>query len=155
MFHFPGFRPAHLCIQYTVTRIKRVGLPHSEIAGSKCICHSPTLIAAYHVLHRLPVPRHPSCALSSLTTKVTSTKLHIVMLLPAGQTAQPLQTLPFYKEYLPFLTCRLSKSNRPISSLKQCRKIMVGVPGLEPGTSSLSGTRSNQLSYTPFRWWWS
>jgi hypothetical protein len=27
---------------------------------------------------------------------------------------------------------------------------MVGVPGVEPGTSSLSGTRSNQLSYTPF-----
>ena len=26
---------------------------------------------------------------------------------------------------------------------------MVGVPGLEPGASSLSGTRSNQLSYTP------
>ena len=28
---------------------------------------------------------------------------------------------------------------------------LVGVPGVEPGTSSLSGTRSNQLSYTP-RW---
>ena len=26
----------------------------------------------------------------------------------------------------------------------------VGMPGLEPGTSSLSVTRSNQLSYTPF-----
>jgi len=26
---------------------------------------------------------------------------------------------------------------------------VVGVPGVEPGTSSLSGTRSNQLSYTP------
>ncbi len=26
---------------------------------------------------------------------------------------------------------------------------MVGVAGLEPATSSLSGTRSNQLSYTP------
>jgi hypothetical protein len=25
----------------------------------------------------------------------------------------------------------------------------VGVPGLEPGTSILSGSRSNQLSYTP------
>ena len=25
----------------------------------------------------------------------------------------------------------------------------MGVPGIEPGTSSLSGTRSNQLSYTP------
>ena len=26
---------------------------------------------------------------------------------------------------------------------------MVGLPGLEPGTSSLSVTRSNQLSYKP------
>jgi hypothetical protein len=26
---------------------------------------------------------------------------------------------------------------------------VVGVPGLEPGTSILSGSRSNQLSYTP------
>ena len=30
-----------------------------------------------------------------------------------------------------------------------CWGNMVGVPGVEPGTSSLSGTRSNQLSYTP------
>jgi hypothetical protein len=44
----------------------RIGLPHSEIAGSKVICTFPTLIAAYHVLHRLPVPRHPPGALSSL-----------------------------------------------------------------------------------------
>ena len=151
MFHFPGFRPVHLCIQCTVTRIKRAGLPHSEIAGSKCICHSPTLIAAYHVLHRLPVPRHPSCALSSLTTKVNFDEVAYSHAAARKATAQPLQTLPFYKEYLPFLTCRLSKSNRSASSLKQRRKIMVGVPGLEPGTSSLSGTRSNQLSYTPFR----
>ena len=28
---------------------------------------------------------------------------------------------------------------------------LVGVPGIEPGTSSLSGTRSNQLSYTPLK----
>ena len=27
---------------------------------------------------------------------------------------------------------------------------MVGVTGIEPVTSSLSGMRSNQLSYTPF-----
>ena len=30
-----------------------------------------------------------------------------------------------------------------------CCERSVGVPGVEPGTSSLSGTRSNQLSYTP------
>ena len=29
------------------------GLSHSEIPGSKVICTSPELIAAYHVLHRL------------------------------------------------------------------------------------------------------
>jgi hypothetical protein len=45
------------------------GLPHSEILGSKVVCTSPRLIAAYHVLHRLLVPRHPPCALSSLTKK--------------------------------------------------------------------------------------
>src|SRR5260221_14355233 len=44
-----------------------VGFPHSEIPGSKLVCHFPGLIAAYHVLHRLLVPRHPPCALSSLT----------------------------------------------------------------------------------------
>jgi hypothetical protein len=44
-----------------------IGFPHSDIAGSKVVCTSPTLIAAYHVLHRLPVPRHPPDALSSLT----------------------------------------------------------------------------------------
>ena len=30
--------------------------------------------------------------------------------------------------------------------------IAVGAPGFEPGASSLSGTRSNQLSYKPIRW---
>ena len=43
------------------------GLSHSEIRGSEAICASPRLIAACHVLRRLPVPRHPPCALSCLT----------------------------------------------------------------------------------------
>ena len=34
------------------------------------ICSSPQLFAAYHVLHRLLVPRHPPCALSCLTFPV-------------------------------------------------------------------------------------
>ena len=41
--------------------------PHSEIHGSMDICSSPWLFAAYHVFHRLLVPRHPPCALFSLT----------------------------------------------------------------------------------------
>ena len=44
------------------------GFPHSEIFGSKLACSSPKLIAAYHVLHRLLVPRHPPYALNNLTS---------------------------------------------------------------------------------------
>ncbi len=56
-----------LCIHHTTTEVCSARFPHSEISGSKCICHSPKLFAAYHVFHRLLVPRHPPCALSSLT----------------------------------------------------------------------------------------
>ena len=58
------------------------GFPHSEISGSRVVCTSPELIAAYHVLHRLHAPRHPPCALSSLTIKFAHRKLdqHIVFL---------------------------------------------------------------------------
>ena len=41
--------------------------PHSEIFGSLAMCAYPKLIAAYHVLHRLLMPRHSPCALCSLT----------------------------------------------------------------------------------------
>ena len=44
-------------------------MPHSEILGSQLACSSPRLIAAYHVLHRLTVPRHPPCALNCLISK--------------------------------------------------------------------------------------
>src|SRR5215471_8005402 len=54
-----------------ISRIALEGLPHSEIFGSKPVCGSPKLIAAYHVLHRRPAPRHPPYALSSLTTTST------------------------------------------------------------------------------------
>ena len=42
------------------------GLPHSEIHGSKLILSSPWLIAEYHVLHRLLLPRHSPNALFAL-----------------------------------------------------------------------------------------
>ena len=41
--------------------------PHSDICGLTDVCSSPQLFAAYRVLLRLSVPRHPPCALSSLT----------------------------------------------------------------------------------------
>ncbi len=34
------------------------------------ICSSPKLFAAYHVLHRLLMPRHSPCALVRLTNRI-------------------------------------------------------------------------------------
>jgi hypothetical protein len=71
MVHFPGFAPPRLWIQRGVRRFYQRGFPHSEIPGSMPACGSPRLIAACHVLLRLLLPRHPPCALSSLTIKFT------------------------------------------------------------------------------------
>ena len=51
--------------------------PHSEISGSMGICPSPKLFAAYHVLHRLLVPRHPPYALISITKRFRSTGMDL------------------------------------------------------------------------------
>ena len=55
--------------------------PHSEISGSMLICSSPKLIAAYHVFHRLPVPRHSPCALVRLTIQTILFREWLVFLL--------------------------------------------------------------------------
>ena len=65
----------YLCIQYTMTEVCSARFPHSEIDGSMDICSSPSLIAAYHVFRRLSVPRHPPCALCSMTTSMYSVTL--------------------------------------------------------------------------------
>ena len=49
MFQFPAFASDI----HRMTGLQPAGLSHSEISGSKVICTSPKLIAAYHVLHRL------------------------------------------------------------------------------------------------------
>ena len=60
--------PLHaLWIGAWMTGVGPAGFPHSEIHGSRDICSSPWLFAAYHVFLRLSVPRHPPCALSCLT----------------------------------------------------------------------------------------
>ena len=60
--------PLHaLCIRAWIHEVCSCGFPHSDISGSLDICSSPKLFAAYHVFHRLLVPRHPPCALLCLT----------------------------------------------------------------------------------------
>ena len=64
--------PFHtLWIGVWMTGVCPAGFPHSDISGSMDICSSPKLFAAYHVFHRLLVPRHPPCALTTLTVAGT------------------------------------------------------------------------------------
>ena len=80
MFQFTTFPFLKLCIYLRMTELFSAGFPHSDICGSIVICTSPQLFAAYHVLHRLLVPRHSPCALSCLTffTSLTSNVVAIL-----------------------------------------------------------------------------
>ena len=65
-----------LCIGVRILEVCSSGFPHSDISGSKDICSSPKLFAAYHVFHRLLVPRHPPYALISITNLLSSTGMN-------------------------------------------------------------------------------
>ena len=115
------------------------GLPHSEIPGSKPVCGSPRLFAAYYVLHRRSAPRHPPFTLSSLTTQ---TRKHLCV--------QRSQMNPN----------ELSKnfSRDPVGPRRHAAGVtartdaeLVELIGLEPTTSALQGRRSPKLSYCPCR----
>ena len=67
----PRVPHVQLWIHYMLTEVSSAGFPHSDISGSMDICSSPKLFAAYHVFHRLLVPRHPPCALTTLTVAGT------------------------------------------------------------------------------------
>ena len=71
--------PFHtLWIGVWTAEVCSAGFPHSEISGSSDICSSPKLFAAYHVFHRLLVPRHPPCALSSITISIRGTGIPLL-----------------------------------------------------------------------------
>ena len=70
--------PFHsLWIGLWILEVFSIRFPHSEISGSMDICSSPKLFAAYHVFHRLLVPRHPPYALISITKRFRSTGMDL------------------------------------------------------------------------------
>ena len=77
MFQFPGLAPC-VC---RVTVLQTAGLSHSETRGSKVICTSPRIIAAYRVLRRLNEPRHPPCALSYFLYDIKSHSRNLMVTL--------------------------------------------------------------------------
>ena len=184
--------------------------PHSDISGSSDICSSPKLFAAYHVFHRLLVPRHPPCALISLTIRLwprvrPPSSVHSVAPLASwfffswfhifryglGCLFSALLILIRNVSFLPIcgfqgtwrsFCCRLLRTLSGTSGDGEIRTLdpllarqvlsqlsytptnrfvfsillsgldssrPMGLSGLEPPTSRLSGVRSNRLSYKP------
>jgi hypothetical protein len=59
MFQFPWFASQDLCIQSRDNQLMLAGLPHSEIPGSKVVCHLP------ETYRRLQRPSSPLAAKAS------------------------------------------------------------------------------------------
>src|SRR5689334_8445650 len=136
------------------------GFPHSDIPGSKLVCSSPRLFAAYCVLHRLLAPRHSPYALSSLTIGM---ELRFPDARRRPRIPVPLPTLTCNTAVFLWIgkttVCRIFSCQRPWRAFRladpepssapgDCRpiwlggKTMVENTGLEPVTSWLQTRRS-------------
>ena len=77
-----------------VTGVCPVGFPHSDIHGSMPACGSPWLFAAYHVLRRQSVPRHPPCALICLISSPKRPFIRATYSLSLARSAPPGRPVP-------------------------------------------------------------
>ena len=118
-----------------MTALQAAGLSHSETRGSKVICTSPRIIAAYRVLHRLHEPRHPPCALSYFPRYRTPHQ--------QGREPELILSAVLLKKNVSLSTVLLVQH---VKDLAGCRKPRVENIGLEPMTSCMPCKRSSQLS---------
>ena len=146
MFQFRRFPTQCYFIHKELTEYCSAGFPHSEIHGSLPAFDFPWLIVDRYVLHRLPMPRHSPCALISLTF----VRIMCPLVLVNFSTRLYCSVYPFQKINWIFVT--LSRCFHFTFTCIQFSRYMVGLRGLEPPTSRLSGVRSNHLSYEPKSW---
>jgi hypothetical protein len=96
-----------------------MGFPIGRSPDQSLFSDSPELIAASHVLHRLPAPRHPPYALSNLTIKF-------------GQDKKS-AAYSIVKDL--FLSIHLPETGKIFS-------LLVELTGIEPATSGVQNRRS-------------
>jgi hypothetical protein len=118
----------------------------------------PGISSRGHVLPRQPAPRHPPCAHHSGCLRAARASFP-----PGGQDTPPDEPLCFCAWVGPHASFILQgavggAAGARTPNLRRARAALsqlsydpgpVGAPGLEPGTSALSGPRSDQLSYAP------
>ena len=66
MFQFSPLAYPGYVFTWTYHSITVTGFPIQKSPDQNLLSNSPKLIAAFHVFHRLPAPRHPPFALYSL-----------------------------------------------------------------------------------------
>ena len=103
MFQFRRF-PSY-SYEFTVQCIDLTlcGFLHSDICGSYRACQSPQLFAAYRVLLRLLMPRHPSRALISLTYYLAEIMSHLIYLTQCFIMLNQQKNFVFQKLYYPLI----------------------------------------------------
>ena len=103
MFQFRRFPTYDYFIHRTLHGYCPCGLPHSEICGSMDICSFPQLIAAYHVLRRLLMPRHSPCALYSLTNRKQDRSCSLLWIMQASQILEIVIVTLIFSDVVPQL----------------------------------------------------
>src|SRR5262249_42520022 len=74
-----------MCSGEGTRALPRVGFPIRKSPDQSLISSSPRLIAAFHVLRRLQVPRHPPCPLLFLIPIENTTTRYGVFKVHAGE----------------------------------------------------------------------
>ena len=96
-----------------VAGLQPAGLPHSDMLGSIPVCRSPSLFAAYHVLHRLRIAKASSVR-SLLLSFLSCESAYRMISTPRGAHSLGRLLLPlklqslFSKRKNPFKSYRLS-----------------------------------------------
>ena len=149
MVHFPGFA-SHTLLDSGADAPILFGasLEDSDVPGSQPVCGSPRLIAAYHVLLRLPSPRHPPYALSSLTIKFAPPEI-----LPDPRL-EPFYGPLVFSFYPSLSDCQRSKSPDEPEIKGSTRKPLTaassgGGKRIRTADPLLAKQVLSQLSYTP------
>ena len=128
-----------------------MGCPIRKSPDQSLFSGSPKLIAASHVLHRLPTPRHPPIALSCLTISLCNKEF------PLAHSPSIHFSKSFGLSRPNFLnlsragggerirTDDLLRAKQALSHLSYTPEVaVVGLVGIEPTTSRLSGVRSDR-----------
>ena len=165
MFQFPRFPPQPKLRSCPSTG----GCPIRTSSGHWLPAPHRRISSRGHVLHRPVTPRHPPCALLSgfpgfvclqfvpsswCARRVPTGLLHARN--ASGVTSSVLNVPHSRRGAAGVRTPDLRRARAALSQLSYGPLLVpghhppdVGAPGLEPGTSALSGPRSNHLSYAP------